>query len=53
VDLINEVQSTIVKYANGEIVDSAEIFQYKERTHKKQVYALFAINAVCQKLIGA
>jgi DNA (cytosine-5)-methyltransferase 1 len=47
-ELINEVHLLVSKYANGEVVDAGEIFQYKKRVHKKQVYALFIINVICQ-----
>jgi len=47
VELINKVHLLVSKYANGEIVDTSEIFQYKARAHKRQLYALFAINAIC------
>jgi len=50
VELINEGQSIIAKYANGEVVDSAKVFQYKDRVYKKQIYALFVINAICQTI---
>ena len=47
VELINKVHLLVSKYANGEIVDTSEIFQYKARAHKRQLYALFVINAIC------
>ena len=50
VELISKVQSTIVKHANGEIISADKIFQYKDKVHKKQAYALFVINKICQTI---
>ena len=46
VDLINKVHLLVSKYANGEMTDTVEIFQYKNRAHKKQVYALYAVDQI-------
>jgi len=46
VELINEVHLLVSKYANGEMVDTVEIFQYKSRAYKKQVYALYAVDQI-------
>ena len=47
-ELINQLQLTIIKYANGEIVKTGKIFKYKDTAYKKQILSLFAINAICQ-----
>ena len=50
VELVNEVQSIIVRYANGEVVDTKSIFKYKDRVHKKQLYSLYSIVTICSEI---
>ena len=49
-ELINQVYLIVSKYSNGEIVDTGNIFQYKKRVHKKQLYSLYAISQMTKKL---
>lgn len=46
VKLIEEVVSMISKYANGEIVDTHTVFYHKRKVHKRQLYALYALNHI-------
>ena len=50
VDLIDELNFLVSKYANGEIVDVNNIFKYKRYAHKKQIYALYAIIQITEKI---
>ena len=50
VELINEVQSIIARYANGEVVRSGGVFKYKEEVYKRQLYALFAIKVISMEI---
>jgi len=50
VELINKVHLLVSKYANGEMVDTVEIFQYKSRAYKKQVYALYAVDQITRSI---
>lgn len=50
VELINEVQSIIARYANGEVVRSEGVFKYKEEVYKRQLYALFAIKVISMEI---
>lgn len=46
VDLIAETNQLISQYANGEIIDTKDIFKYKNQVHKRQLYALYAVNQI-------
>jgi DNA (cytosine-5)-methyltransferase 1 len=48
VDLIAETNQLISQYANGEIIDTKDVFKYKNQVHKKQLYALYAVNQITQ-----
>lgn len=48
VDLIAETNQLISQYANGEIVNTKDIFKYKQQVHKRQLYALYAVNKITQ-----
>lgn len=48
VELIAETNKLISQYANGEIVDTKNIFEYKNQVHKRQLYALYAVNQITQ-----
>ena len=48
VDLIAEANKLISQYTNGEIVDTKDIFKYKNQVHKRQLYALYAVNKITQ-----
>ncbi len=48
VELIAETSKLISRYANGEIVYTKDIFEYKNQVHKKQLYALYAVNQITQ-----
>lgn len=48
VDLIAETNQLISQYANGEIVNTQDIFEYKNQVHKRQLYALYAVNQITQ-----
>jgi hypothetical protein len=48
VDLIAETNQLISQYANGEIVDTKDIFEYKNQVHKRQLYALYVVNQITQ-----
>lgn len=44
--LIEQVADMVSQYANGEIVDAGKIFFYKQKVHKRQLYALYALNHI-------
>ena len=48
VELIAETNKLIGQYANGEIVNTKDIFEYKNQVHKRQLYALYAVNKITQ-----
>ena len=48
VDLIAETNKLISQHTNGEIEDARDIFKYKDQVHKKQLYALYAVNQIVQ-----
>jgi DNA (cytosine-5)-methyltransferase 1 len=48
VELIAETNKLISQYANGEILDTKNIFKYKNQVHKRQLYALYAVNQITQ-----
>lgn len=48
VDLIAETNQLISQYANGEIINTKNIFKYKNQVHKRQLYALYAVNKITQ-----
>jgi len=48
VELIAETNKLISEYANGEIVETKNIFKYKNQVHKRQLYALYAVNKITQ-----
>ena len=47
-DLIAEASQLISQYANSEIVNTKDVFEYKKQAHKKQLYALYAVNQITQ-----
>jgi len=42
-EIIEQIKSLISCYANGEVVSTNSIFRYKDRVHKRQLYALYAV----------
>ena len=48
VELIEKTTGLVGKYANGEIISTKDIFQYKSDVHKRQLYALYVINQISQ-----
>lgn len=46
IDLIDDVAQLVSKYANGEVVNTGKIFHHKECVHKRQLYALYALNQI-------
>jgi DNA (cytosine-5)-methyltransferase 1 len=48
VDLIAETNKLISQYANGEIEFTEDIFKYKDKVHKRHLYALYAVNRITQ-----
>ena len=44
VEIIEQVQTLVSNYANGEVVDANSLFWYKDKIHKRQLYALYAID---------
>lgn len=44
--LVEQVADMVSQYANGEVVDTGKIFRYKQKAHKCQLYALYALNHV-------
>ncbi len=48
VDLIVEANKLISQYANGEVVFTKDIFEYKNQVHKRQLYSLYAVNQITQ-----
>lgn len=46
VELIEMTKRIVEEYANGEVVKIEGIFKYKNNVHKKQLYALYAINQI-------
>lgn len=45
-ELIVETKKLINQYTNGEIIATQDIFKYKRKVHKKQLYALYAFNQI-------
>lgn len=48
VDLIAKTNQLVSQYANGEIVNTENIFKHKNQVHKRQLYALYAVNKITQ-----
>jgi DNA (cytosine-5)-methyltransferase 1 len=48
VDLIAEANKLVSQYANGEMIETKGIFKHKHQVHKRQLYALYAVNQITQ-----
>ncbi len=46
VDLIAKTNELVSQYANGEVVDTKDIFKHKNQVHKRQLYALYTVNQI-------